>query len=269
MHILSFVKSLPKVILLILKGLFYIACYDLHQKTTSGRYTLAIDKGAIKKDAIDKKTIDEGVIKFDDSNYQLTPALSLLDIQHINPARSQLYQLELIGQYTDLNVGYGNISQRKDFQSLHKSDKPQFIISGSQTGHLSVLNGEHYTRVVDYDLAKNKVCAMGPRTHIKGASSESLSHAAIYECNPAIGAVIHIHNRKIWQGMLNDNLTHTHKDIPYGTVLMANAVKEKVAGKASGYLAMAGHEDGVITYGENFEQAMEICLGLYERYSKN
>ena len=214
----------------------------------------------------DALAIDEGVIKFDDRDYNVTPALLESDIQAINQARRQLYQLELIGQYPVENVGYGNISIRQDFQHLYKSDKPQFIISGSQTGHLPILNGEHYTRVVDYDVAKNKIRAMGPRTHIKGASSESLTHGAIYECNPAIGVVIHIHRAKIWQGMLNDQLCHTHKDIPYGTVLMAQAVKEKVAGKVSGYLAMAGHEDGVVTFGENFKEAMEICMELYEKY---
>ncbi len=213
--------------------------------------------------------IDEGVIKFDYRDYQVTSALDDNELQQINPARHRLYQLELIGQYPELNVGYGNISMRQDFQNLFTSDKPQFIISGSQTGHLSELNGEHYTRVVDYDIANNKICAMGPRTEITGASSESLTHGAIYECNTQIAAVIHIHNPKIWQGMLNDNLTHTHKDIPYGTVSMANAVKEKVGKNVKGYLAMAGHEDGVITYGENFDQAMEICLELYKKYSED
>ncbi len=213
--------------------------------------------------------IDEGVIKYDDRDYQITPALSDDDIQEINPVRSQLYQLELIGQYHELNVGYGNISQRKNFQQLQPTDKPQFIISGSQTGHLASLTGEHYTRVVDFDINKNKISARGPKTEINGASSESLTHAAIYQCTQAIKAVIHIHSKPIWLGMLKDNLTHTPKDIPYGTPLMAQAVKEVVQDNKSGALAMAGHEDGVITYGENFESAMKHCMALYEKYAAN
>jgi len=209
---------------------------------------------------------DEGVIKFNDRDYRVTPALSDDNIQEINPVRRQLYQLKLIGQYLEFNVGYGNISQRQDFQSFCATDKPQFIISGSQTGHLAMLNGEHYTRVVDFDINQNKISAMGPRTHISGASSESLTHAAIYQCNSAIKAVIHIHSNAIWQGMLNDNLTHTPEEIPYGTSLMAQAVKEAVKDNTRGYLAMAGHEDGVISYGEDFERAMEICMALYEKY---
>ena len=210
--------------------------------------------------------IDEGVIKFDDRDYRVTPALSKQEIKEINLARSQLYQLKLIGQYLEFNVGYGKISQRQDFQRLCPSDKPQFVISGSQTGPLAPLTGEHYTRVVDYDITKNKISAMGPRTEINGASSESLTHAAIYLCNPAIKAVIHIHSSAIWLGMLQDNLTHTPKDIPYGTPLMAQAVKDRVGHNKRGYLAMAGHEDGVICYGEDFDTAMEICLTLYKRY---
>ena len=210
--------------------------------------------------------IDEGVIKFNDRDYQVTPALSEHDIQEINPARERLYQLKLIGQNLEFNVGYGNISQRKNLQTLCSTENPQFIISGSQTGHLAILNGEHYTQVVNFDINQNKISAMGPRTHISGASSESLTHAAIYQCNLAIKAVIHIHSNAIWQGMLNDNLTHTPQDIPYGTPLMAQAVKEAVKNNTRGYLAMAGHEDGVITYGEDFERAMEICMALYEKY---
>ncbi len=210
--------------------------------------------------------IDEGVIKYDASDYQITPALNESTIREIEQIRCQLFELKLIGHSVEHDVGYGNISQRKNLQNLRATLNPQFIISGSQTGHLPHLTGEHYTRVIDCDIATNKVSAMGPRTHITGASSESLTHAAIYQCNPCINAVIHIHCAAIWQGMLNDNLTHTPKDVPYGTPQMADAVKAKVAMHKSGHLAMKGHEDGVITYGESFSQAMDICLALYKKY---
>lgn len=210
--------------------------------------------------------IDEGVIKYNARDYQVTAALPESSINEIEPVRRQLFVLKLIGHNTQHDVGYGNISQRKNLQALRATLSPQFIISGSQTGHLARLTGEHYTQVIDCDITTNTVSAMGPRTHITGASSESLTHAAIYECNTAIKAVIHIHSASIWQGMLIDNLTHTPKNIPYGTPQMADAVKAKVARQKSGYLAMKGHEDGVITYGENFNQAMEICLALYKQY---
>ncbi len=131
---------------------------------------------------------------------------------------------------------------------------------------MAELTGEHYTRVVDYDLDRNKICAMGPKREIAGASSESLTHAAIYECNDTIKAVIHIHSQSIWQGILNENLCHTAKSIPYGTIEMAMAVKEVLKGKSQGYLAMAGHDEGVITFGQNFKQALVICLKLYKQY---
>ncbi len=210
--------------------------------------------------------IDEGVIKYDASDYQVTGALRESSIKQIEQVRRQLFTLKLIGHYMEHNVGYGNISQRQDFQSLRTTLSPQFIISGSQTGHLLHLTGEHYTQVIECDIARNKISAMGPRNHINGASSESLTHAAIYQCNTAIQAVIHIHSASIWQGMLNDNLTHTPKNVPYGTPQMADAVKAKVAHNKTGYLAMKGHEDGVITYGENFKQALDICLTLYKQY---
>ncbi|MGB3788502.1 MAG: hypothetical protein WA949_10870, partial [Phormidesmis sp.] len=35
------------------------------------------------------------------------------------------------------------------------------------------------------------------------ASSESLTHGVIYTSAPKIGAVIHVHNSQIWQGLLD------------------------------------------------------------------
>lgn len=202
-------------------------------------------------------SIDEGVIKFT-QQLQTTAPLANQQIESINIIRNQLYALELIGEYPDIKIGYGNISQR------HASTENQhaFIISGSQSGHIPVLDGRHYCQVLNFDLQQNTIQARGPIQ----ASSESLTHGAIYECNPAIQGVIHIHSPNIWQGMLMDGRAHTAADIPYGTLAMAKAVKQVIADSTSGYLAMAGHQDGVICYGENLGQAFILCQDLYARY---
>ena len=35
------------------------------------------------------------------------------------------------------------------------------------------------------------------------ASSASLTHAAIYQANPDINAVIHVHDRDLWENLLD------------------------------------------------------------------
>ncbi|MEH6344303.1 MAG: class II aldolase/adducin family protein [Bermanella sp.] len=217
--------------------------------------------------------IDEGVIKFNATDFQQSSALDEKLLANINPVRQRLYQLGLIGQYEDINIGYGNISIRLMQSSpltgaLSNMDLSQeqisFIISGTQTGHLAQLTGEHYTCVRSIDIQRNEISTLGPIM----ASSESLTHGAIYQSQPEINAVIHFHNANIWQGMLHENLTHTSSKIPYGTVEMANEVKQKIGNNIKGYLAMAGHEDGVVTYGGNLNEALDICLVLYQRYVK-
>ena len=69
-------------------------------------------------------------------------------------------------------------------------DKKGFLITGTQTGEIKNLNREHYTCVTDYNIEKNFIRSEGP---IK-ASSESLTHAMIYELDPAIKVVIHVHH---------------------------------------------------------------------------
>lgn len=204
--------------------------------------------------------LDEGVVKFDASDFELTQPLEDSLIKELNEVRQQLFELNLIGEYSKEKIGFGNISIRDVQDGVTKA----FIISGTQTGGLPELNGSHYTQVLDYSLSKNSVCVRGPIQ----ASSETLTHAALYDHNPSIGAVIHVHSEKIWKGILADNKPHTSASVPYGTPAMADAVKLVAGSSTEGYLAMAGHEDGVITYAQNLQDALKLCLNLYHRYSE-
>ncbi len=207
-------------------------------------------------------SLDEGVIKFDFSDYYQTDSISLKYVNEIEKYRKKLFQLELIGFYQVHQVGYGNISQKFDFCEFRETSRPQFLISGTQTGHLPDLDGSHYTMVLDYDLDKNKISSRGAIL----PSSESLTHAAIYEVNKSIGAVVHIHHEELWNKMLQNGEAFTAKDIPYGTKQMANAVQELAKTNPGKGFAMAGHDDGIVTYGQNLEIAFERCLELYNKY---
>lgn len=208
----------------------------------------------------DSNNIDEGVIKFNAQDFEQQPMVSNDKLSQLNEIRNRLFIMRLIGEYPIEKIGFGNLSVRHGYPSSNNTKS--FIISGTQTGHIAQLSEQAYTHVVDYHFDLNAVAVRGP-VH---ASSESLTHAAIYQCHPKIQAVIHVHSRAMWKGMLNDNLPQTSAHIPYGTPEMANAVQAVIGERSSGVLAMAGHEDGVITFAETIEQAFELCDKLYQRY---
>ena len=191
---------------------------------------------------------DEGVIKF---NCQWTKSAPINEawIRDLNVWRDKLYSLGLIGVNED-GIGYGNISIR--FR------KNQFIISGSGTGKFKKLTEEHYALVTDYDVKKNAICSTGSII----ASSESLTHAMIYEHASDVHGVMHVHHFKIWKKLLN-TLPATAQNIEYGTPEMANEIarlfnEQKLSQHK--IFAMAGHYEGIVCFGKNLPQAGELLL---------
>lgn len=85
-------------------------------------------------------------------------------------------------------VGFGNLSVRDGVSRT-------FYITGSATGSLPELTPTDCVRIVAYDFAKNSLRYEG----IAVPSSESLTHAAIYESDSSISAVIHCHDSDLWQ----------------------------------------------------------------------
>ena len=154
--------------------------------------------------------IDEGYIKYQCNWINSEPA-SLDEIAELNQWRRKFYQLGLIGEYEN-GIGFGNIS-------IRDSQRSQFIISGTQTGKLSNLNQQHYTRVTNFDLEKNCLTCYGP---IK-ASSESLTHATLYQANSTVNAIIHVHNLELWQQLMYKVPT-TNQNVAYGTPEMAKEI---------------------------------------------
>lgn len=195
-----------------------------------------------------KFTLSEEGIKFNCQWIELPP-LELERIAALNVWRDKLYEKGLIGVTPD-GIGYGNISIR--------AWEHQFIISGAGTGKLKKLGPEHYTLVASYDIDENSVIARGP---IK-PSSESLTHAMIYECRSDVNAVIHVHDAGLWKKLLETHPS-TGKDVPYGSPEMAREIQRLFTEQHlsdHGIFAMAGHENGVICFGKNLDEAGEILL---------
>lgn len=198
--------------------------------------------------------IDEGYIKFE-LNWKQQPNDFKFDIKNLMSWRDRMHELNLIGNYPELGIGFGNISQK--FEAGN-----EFVISGTQTGDIYPIEVKHFTTVTDYNLAANAVWCRGPLK----ASSESMTHAAIYEFDDQILAVIHVHHLGLWKELLGKVPT-SKADVPYGTPEMAMEIKrlfdeELLAEKR--IMAMAGHDEGIITFGATLEEAAEVLMTYYQ-----
>jgi len=176
----------------------------------------------------------------------------------LESARSRLHALGLIGIYPH-GIGYGNISVRG------KVDK-SFIISGSATGGLAILMPSDYSLVTDYKIRNNTLFCSG----LIQASSESLTHAAVYDSVPSAGAVVHIHNQSLWEQLL-DKFPTTNASIEYGTPEMAEAVGQlamAIKDRQEKLIVMAGHQEGILLFGDNITQVTQQIIELYDRYQQ-
>ena len=195
-------------------------------------------------------TVQEGVVQF---NLTFLPAdpLPAAMLGSLNAWRQILFRLGLIGQDPRRygGLGFGNVSIR-----MASGNAASFIISGTQTGGMDRLSPEHYSLVKSCDPATNSVVAEG----IVRPSSESLTHGSLYRLDHTIGAVIHAHSPQIWSQADAIGLPQTNPNAPYGTPEMAEEVSRLFQSTPVSILkifAMGGHEDGIVAFGRNMEQA--------------
>lgn len=197
------------------------------------------------------KIIDEGYIKFN-CNWQKEACLSFAEIAALNDWRDRLYAFNLLGVY-DNGIGFGNVSAR--------FGESQLIISGTQTGSVAQLDERHYALVNDYDIDKNEVYCKG----LIKASSETMSHAVIYKSLPNVQAVFHVHHLDLWKKHLH-KIPTTAEHVAYGTPEMGyeiiRLIKETDV-RNSRCFAMAGHEEGLMFFGESLEAAGRVVLDFF------
>ena len=177
---------------------------------------------------------------------------SFAGFAELNRYRRKLFALGMIGVDAS-GVGFGNLSIRNGATS-------RFYITGSATAGISELMPADCAKVVAYDFARNWLQCEGCTV----ASSESLTHAAVYESDPNARAVIHCHDTKLWATLL-DKAPTTPKRIEYGTPEMAYAVRrlfDSTDVKRRKILVMAAHDGGLVTFGRDLQEA----FGILERW---
>ena len=195
-------------------------------------------------------TRDEtGYVRFR-CRWKPAPPLAGPEVDALLAWRGRLHALGLIGAYPD-GIGFGNLSHRI-------FDTDDFLVSGTRTGHLATLGPEHLTRVTGFALAGNSLDCVGPVQ----ASSESLSHAAVYRADPAARAAIHVHHLGMWERLLPQGPA-TDPAAAAGTSEMALAILELLrdpGARRRGLFVMGGHVEGLMAFGATLDEAGERIL---------
>ena len=193
--------------------------------------------------------IDEGYVKYE-AHWEKAPPIAHPELPALCEWRARLHDAGLIGEYSALEIGFGNLSARVDGR--------QFLISGTGTGRSRLSTDALFSLVTRADIADNRVECRGPVQ----ASSEALTHAAIYLADPAIRAVVHVHDALLWQAGLK-TLPSTAQNVAYGTPAMASELARLTVSaefRAHGIAAMAGHDEGLIAAGESVAAAAQRIL---------
>ncbi len=198
----------------------------------------------------------DGIIKYN-FDFKLSKPLDEIDFFDIELVRERLFALGLIG-VTKNGIGYGNISRRVNRNS--------FVITGTQTGHLKQLNANCYSLVIEYndkDFYLKSTGAIEP-------SSEALTHGTIYNLSEDIGAVIHIHSKSLWKFMLNNNYLKTDI-VEYGSIDMideVNRIFKDIEPLYNSKFVMAGHEEGIMTFGNTLSEAELVLFDILGKFLK-
>ncbi|MEP6955915.1 MAG: class II aldolase/adducin family protein [Chthoniobacterales bacterium] len=188
---------------------------------------------------------ETGVVKFA-CEHVATKLASFAGMEELNVCRGQLLARGWLGVDAQ-GIGFGNLSVRDGTSG-------RFFITASGTGGFAELTLEHYARVTEYDLQRNWLQCEGAAV----ASSESLTHAAIYGCASEVRAVLHCHAPELWRRWREVAPT-TAAAVEYGTPAMAGEVRRlfrETHVLQRSLFVMGGHENGVVAFGAGIADAM-------------
>ncbi len=159
--------------------------------------------------------------------------------------------------------GFGNVSARVGPPAAARGRRA-FLITGTQTAGKRCVGLDDFALVERYDYHHNRVDSHGRAA----PSSETMTHAALYDVSPAIRCVLHAHSPVVWRRARRLRLPTTDPGVPYGTPEMALAVQrlcDATALPERRILAMGGHEDGIVVFGRSPEEAGAVLLNWLAR----
>lgn len=197
----------------------------------------------------------EGIIHFRCVWQRKRNPSSFCGLGSLVKVRGRLMALGLLGVDPG-GIGYGNLSVR--------ARGGGFWITGSQTGGVRQSSPKIFTRVSGCEIAKNRVRCEGPVP----ASSETLTHAAVYEAWPLSRSVIHVHDRSVWK-RLHGRWPGTSPRAAYGSVALAKEIRRlcrRPEVRRKKVLVMRGHPDGILVFGRSAREALHRLLEIHRRF---
>ncbi|MAH06985.1 hypothetical protein CMI38_01910 [Candidatus Pacearchaeota archaeon] len=205
---------------------------------------------------------DDGVVKYN-QEYRVGLPSSDDALKELDICRQILYDDGLIGIDPERygGQGYGNVSQRI---APFVDDERIFIITGTGTGELAKLTNDHYTTVLESYPDENRVVVEGPIR----ASSESMTHDALYVLDDSLRFVFHGHSPEIWKNARRLGMPITRDNVEYGTPEMVEEVQRLFRDtnvRDMGIFSMGGHEDGIISFGVRSQDALSIMNYALEK----
>lgn len=210
---------------------------------------------------------EEGVIKFNAAHKErsLDPNTTGALVCQLIAWREILAKTRLVGQDPTRydGAGYGNVSGRLGPPSASRGERP-FLITGTQTSGKPCISLDDFCVVHRYNYRLNRVESYGRVL----PSSESMTHAAIYDLSPSIRFVLHAHTPTIWRKATALRIPTTDPKIPYGTPEMAFEVQRLFRSTTLPevkILSMGGHEDGIIVFGKSVEEAGQVMITYLAR----
>jgi len=209
-------------------------------------------------------TLTEGTIRFSYTLRAPAPGdrIAQADSDAAESWCAILRALGLLGRDAARYHGYafGNVSVR-DSRS-----RARFYVTASQTTDKPCNAPAAWVRIDGCDLARFSVAATGDAP----PSSETLTHAAIYAADAAIGWIFHVHAPAIWRAAPRLELAAVGAEVPYGSPELATAVERLAQSHPARPLLFAtlGHEDGVFACGADADGTAGALVALLARASR-
>ncbi|MBL8993811.1 MAG: class II aldolase/adducin family protein [Spirochaetia bacterium] len=197
---------------------------------------------------------DEGLVKYQ-ASHENAPPVTEPNLADLPAMHAACREKNWLGVYAN-GISFGNLSVRRN---------GRIFCTGTGTGALKKIDLSHLAEVLSFDLKQNRLASRGPIQ----ATSEAMTHAAIYEASPETRAVVHIHSPEFWANALH-HIPTTKAEVPYGTPEMAAEIFRlfREAGLAEKKcLAMAGHQDGLIFFGDSLTSAYALAESLSHTFS--